>query len=81
MSQAAVIEMMTAAPRADLMKAVTGFNAAHGRLQSSAADLADGQNALRGRLDSAAGHHRAPGTSVLSKNWKVDVLNSVEDPC
>lgn len=75
MSQNAVIEMMTAAPRAELLKAVTGFNASRTRLQSSAADLTDGQNALRGRLDLLQGI-TAHGTSVMSKNWTVDVLNT-----
>jgi len=75
MTQSAVIDMMTAAARADLVKAVTGFNQSRGKLQSSAADLTDGQNALRGRLDLLQGI-TAHGTSVMSKNWAVDVLNT-----
>lgn len=75
MSEAEVIDVATAAPRLDLVRAVNGFNAMQTSLLSSAADMTDGQRNLRNRIELLEGI-TAHGSSVMSKNWTIDVLNT-----
>lgn len=70
-----VIDIQTAAPRMNLVNAVSGFGALRSMQQSSAADLTDGQNSLKNRLELLDGI-TAHGTSVMSKNWNVEMLNA-----
>ncbi|MEZ5152139.1 hypothetical protein [Rhodococcus zopfii] len=70
LSQAQLIEMQVAEPRAKLLEAVDLFNLFRQQLDSTPAWMTDGQNALRNRLDlleQASGY----GSAVMSKNWNV----------
>lgn len=75
MTEESVDEALTRRPRNEISKAIAGFIGFRNRAQSTAADLTDGQNSLRDRLDLLQGI-TAHGTSVMSKNWKVDVLRT-----
>lgn len=70
LSQAQLIEMQVAGPRAKLLEAVDLFNLFKQRQDSTPAWMTDGQNALRNRLDlleQASGY----GSAVMSKNWNI----------
>ncbi len=66
----AVDDAITAGPRADLMKAVGGFNLFRQKQFDTSVDHEDGQNSIRDRIEflrNVSGY----ASSYMTRNWKV----------